>query len=188
MYCTLVAYHLSVCRVPRTHGLAGAAYLDATIQEACLCPIEQQSADRLPTPTSIVIFCFRLLFHYSSFICFSFFLFFFLPYYELVELGTTTLGRKLGIIFAQRLLLPSDGPKNAGVAAMKQKCRSVHRKMHRKWDDMPPNGISDANTPRKKPKNSKRGRMGKCIIVGTVGSSTNGAPLGWPFDAASRDL
>lgn len=84
-----------------------------------------------------------------------FFLFFFLPYYELVELGTTTLGRKLGIIFAQRLLLPSDGPKNAGVAAMKQRCRSVHRKMHRKWDDMPPNGISDANTPRKKPKTAK---------------------------------
>lgn len=61
-----------------------------------------------------------LLFHlfFSSF-------FFFLPCYETVELGTTTLGWKLGIIFAQRLLLPSDGPKNAGVAAMKQGCSAV---------------------------------------------------------------
>lgn len=59
-----------------------------------------------------------LLFH-------LFFFFFFLPCYEIVELGTTTLGRKLGIIFAQRLLLPSDGPKIAGVAAMKQGCSAV---------------------------------------------------------------
>ena len=51
-------------------------------------------------------------------------------------------------------------------------------------EDMPPNGISDAKTPRIS-QNSTRGRMGKCMIEG---SSTNGAPLGWLFDAALRDL
>lgn len=42
---------------------------------------------------------------------------------------------------------------------------SMHRGMHRVWEDMPPNGISDAETPRKNP-NSKRGRMGKHITGG----------------------
>lgn len=70
-------------------------------------------------PTSIIIFCSRLLFLGFSFICFMVFVFFFFfpPYYEIVELGTTTLRWKLGIIFTQRLLLPSDEPRNAGVAA-----------------------------------------------------------------------
>lgn len=48
MYCTLVAYHLSVISRAQDPWFAGAAYLDATIQEASLRPIEQQSADRLP--------------------------------------------------------------------------------------------------------------------------------------------
>ena len=44
--------------------------------------------------------------------------------------------------------------------------RSVHRKMHRKREDMPPSGISDAKTPCKKKQNSKMVRVGNHIIGG----------------------
>lgn len=88
-------------------------------------PVEQQSADRLPLPQHQSLFSApsHPLFICSSFVCFS--CSFAPPYYELVELGTTTLGWKLGIMFAQRLLLPSDEPKNAGAAAMRQRCSAV---------------------------------------------------------------
>jgi hypothetical protein len=105
------------------------------------CPIEQQSADRLTSPrTSTIIFCsysftLSLLLFHLFLVLFSFLP----PYYEFVELSTTTLEWKLGITFAQRLLLPSDAPRNAGVAAMRQMQCSVHRKIHREWEDMPPN-------------------------------------------------
>lgn len=140
-------------------------------------PLSKQSADRLPPPQRQSLFSALVSsFSFSASLSFVFFFaFFFPPYYEFVELGTTTLGWKLGIIFAQRLLLPSDEPKKCWRRCYKTEMqRSVHRTTHRKWEDMPPNGISDAKTPRKS-QNSKRGRMGKCIIEG---SSTNGAPLG----------
>lgn len=50
MYCTLVAYHLSVISHAQDPWSREAACLDVIIQEASLCPIEQQSADRLPPP------------------------------------------------------------------------------------------------------------------------------------------
>lgn len=67
MYCTLVACHLSVVSHAQDPWSREAGCLDAIIQEAQLCPIEQQSADRLPHPpqTSIIIFCSRLLFSAS---------------------------------------------------------------------------------------------------------------------------
>lgn len=104
--------------MPRTHGLARPhAWMPSSKKLDCV-PLNSSQLIGYHLPTSIIIFCSRLLFLSFSFICFMIFVFFFFPpYYEIVELGTTTLRWKLGIIFTQRLLLPSDEPKNAGVAA-----------------------------------------------------------------------